>query len=137
MKIPETVHVGDVLADQIKVSATDPELFDIPVSLTPAIPIGWSLAWANEWKARTHAMWRWAQVVYDRPDGETMIRAPARVVVTCLPEEMALYHMPRLRACVDAANQMMRQAAVKAHAQEIEVSERLKAAQAVFRKGGR
>lgn len=136
MKLPEPVQVGEVLADQIKVSSTDAELFEIPVALTPAIPIGWSLAFAAEWMARKHTMWRFAQVVFDRPDGETMIRAPGRVVVTCLPEEMALYHMPRLRACVDAANQMMRQAAVKAHGQEIEASERLKAAQAVFRKGG-
>lgn len=137
MKLPDAVQVGEVLVDQIKVSSTDPELFDIPVSLTPAIPIGWSQAFAAEWMARQHSMWRYAQVVYDRPDGESLIRAPGRVMITCLPEEMEPYHMPRLLAAVEAANQMVRQAAVKTHVQQVEAAERLEAARALFRKGGR
>lgn len=137
MKLPEPVQVGEVLVDQIRVALADPELFEIPVALTPAVPVGWTLAFSAEWTARMHPMWRMAQVVYDRPDGETMIRAPARVVVTCLPEEMDLYHMPRLRECAEAANQMLRQAAVKAHTQEIAASDRLKAAKAALRRGVR
>lgn len=132
MRIPDAVHVGEVLIHQIRVSISDPELLEVPVALTPAIPAGWSLAFAAEWIARAHPMWRYAQVVYDRPDGETLIRAPARVVVTCMPEEMGPYHMPRLRECAEAANTMVRHAAVKAHAQEVAATERLKAAQALL-----